>query len=98
MVKSRLGVVVGPVTEDQAASDGLKSPVGVTIHWVDPNGPFGKVGFEEGDLILAIDNVPKYGVDTFLNKVTSLPHHQKVVLLGLDHRTGKTSYVKVEIP
>jgi serine protease Do len=98
MVKERLGVVVGPVTADQAANYGLQAPVGVSIHWVDPKGPLGKVGFEEGDLILAFGRRPIDGVDTFLNVVSSLPHHQKVVLLALDHHSGQTSYVQVETP
>jgi serine protease Do len=98
LVKERLGVIVGPVTADQAANYGLHGPVGVSIHWVDPKGPLGKVGFEVGDLILALGKRPIDGVDTFLNVVSSLPHHQKLVLLALDHQSGKTSYVQVEIP
>jgi serine protease Do len=86
------------VTADQAANYGLQAPVGVTIHWVDPKGPLGKVGFEEGDLILAFGRRPIDGVDAFLNVVSSLPHHQKVVLLALDHHSGQTSYVQVETP
>ena len=97
-VKDRLGVVVGPVSNEQAANYGLHSSVGVSIQWVDPTGPLGKVGFEVGDLILAIGKRPIDGVDSFLNMVDSLPHQQKVVLLVLDHRSGQTSYVQVEIP
>jgi hypothetical protein len=55
------------------------------------------VGFEQGDLILAIEKNPVSGVDSFVSMVNSLPHHQKVVLLALDHRTGNTSYVQVEV-
>jgi serine protease Do len=98
LVKERLGVVVGPVTVDQATKYGLRAPSGVSVHWVDPNGPLGKVGFEKGDLILALENRPIAGVDTFLKILSSLPHHQKVVLLAMDHQSGQTSYVKVEIP
>lgn len=95
-VKERLGVVVGPVTANQASNYGLRAPTGVTVQWVDPKGPLGEVGFEKGDLILAMDKRAIDGVDTFLNIVDHLPSHQKVVLLALDHRSGQTSYVQVE--
>ena len=98
LVKERLGVTVGPVTAEQAANYGLHSPVGVSIQWVDPNGVLGKVGFEVGDLILAVGKIPVEGVDSFLNMINNLPHHQKIVLLALDHRSDQTSYVQVETP
>jgi serine protease Do len=96
-LKKRLGVTVGPVTYEEAANYGLQSPVGVRIQWVDKNGPLGKVGFEEKDLILGISDRPINDLDTFLNIINSLPQHQKVVLLALDHRSGETNYVQVEI-
>jgi serine protease Do len=98
LVKERLGVTVGPVTDKQAANYGLRAPMGVDIQWVDPNGVLGKVGFEVGDLILAVGKLPVEGVDSFLNMVSHLPHHQKIVLLALDHRSAQTSYVQVETP
>ncbi len=97
IVKKRLGVSVGPLTPKEVADYGLPSPKGVIIQWIDPSGPLGKVGFEIGDLILAIGRYPVSDVDTFVNIVNSLPEHHKVVLLALDHRNGKTSYVQVEI-
>jgi serine protease Do len=97
VVKKRLGVAVGPVTPEEAANYGLPAPEGVSVQWVDPKGPLGKVGFEKGDLILAIQKQPVSGVDSFVSMVNSLPHHQKVVLLALDHRRGNTSYVQVEV-
>ena len=96
-LKDRLGAVVEPVTADQAARYGLSSPEGVAIQWVDPKGPLGKVGFEVGDLILAVEKRPISGVDDFTGLIGTLPRHQKVVFLALDHRSGKTSYVQVEV-
>lgn len=97
MVKERLGVEVAPVTAQEAESYGLPAPEGVSIVWVDPKGPLGQAGFEKEDLILAVDKQPVLGVDIFVSMINSLPHHQKVRLLGLDHRTGKTAYVQVEV-
>jgi serine protease Do len=94
-MKNRLGVVVAPVTAEQASQYGLSAPEGVAIQWVDPKGPLGKVGFEVGDIILAVDKSPISGVDDFDRLIGGLPHHQKIVLLALDHRSGNTSYVQV---
>jgi S1-C subfamily serine protease len=80
-----------------AGNYGLERPGGVRIQWVDKNGPLGKVGFEEKDLILGIGDRPIDNVDTFFAIINSLPQHQQVVFLALDHRSGQTSYVKAEI-
>jgi serine protease Do len=97
VVKERLGVAVGPVTPEEAEKYGLPEPEGVSVQWVDPKGPLGKLGFEKGDLILGIDKYPVSGVDSFVSMVNSLPHNQKVVFLALDHRTGNTTYAQVEL-
>lgn len=97
VAKERLGIIVAPVTEEEAGNYGLEGPAGVQIQWVDKNGPLGKVGFEEKDLILAIGNRSVDSVDTFLSIINSIPEHQQVMFLALDHRSGKTTYVKAEI-
>jgi serine protease Do len=94
VVQDRLGAEVGPVT---AQNYGLSAPEGVIIESVDPNGPLGKAGFEKGDLILAVNKQSVPGVDAFAGMIESLPHHQKVTLLALDHRTGNTTFVQVEV-
>jgi len=97
VVKERLGVQVAPVSAEEAANYGLPAPQGVSIHWVDTAGPLGKLGFEVGDLILAIENHPVAGVESFVTMVNALPPHKKVTFLALDHRSGQTSYVQVEV-
>jgi len=96
-VKRRLGVVVRPLTAKEAEDYGLSLPEGVAIQWVDPQGPIGKVGFEVGDVIVALNDHPFQGADSFNELMTALPHHQKVVLLAISHRTGQSGYVQVEI-
>jgi Do/DeqQ family serine protease len=97
-LKERLGVVVGPLTPKLAAKYGLTSSEGVQIQWVDPKGPFGKVGFEVGDIILAINQQPIQGVDGFDSVMKDATHHQKIVLQAVDHRTGQSALVQVEVP
>jgi serine protease Do len=96
-VKRRLGVAVRPLTAKEAEGFGLPLPEGVAIQWVDPQGPIGKVGFEVGDVILALNDHPFQGVDSFNELMTAIPHHQKIVLLAISHRTGKSGYVQIEI-
>ena len=96
-LKDRLGVVVGPVTDQEAEKYGLRSLEGVVIQWVDSKGPLGQVGFEVGDIILAVNGHPIKGVESFVTMVITLPHHQKIALLALDHRTGQTGSVQTEV-
>jgi serine protease Do len=95
-LKSRMGVVVRPLTIKEAEDYGLSPPQGVAIQWVDPNGPFGKAGFEVGDVIVGFDDHPVQGVDSFNELMTAMPHHQEVVLLAINHKDGQSGYVQVE--
>jgi serine protease Do len=95
-VKDRLGALVRPLTVKEAADYGLSLPEGVAVRWVDPQGPIGKVGFEVGDVILALDNQPVQGVDSFNEMMSEIPHHQKVLMLAISHKTGQSGYVQVE--
>jgi S1-C subfamily serine protease len=96
-LKERLGILVKPISDLQASAYGLSSSGGVMIHWVDPNGPLGKLGFEVDDIILAINDHPAEDVETFTNLVDSLPHGQTVVLIARDHRTGQEGSVQVKL-
>jgi serine protease Do len=96
-LKSRLGVVVRPLTIKEAEDYGLSLPEGVAVQWVDPNGPIGKAGFKVGDVILAIDDHPVQGVNSFDEMMTEIPHHQKIVLLAINHESGQSGYVQMEV-
>ena len=93
----RLGVVVRPLTVKEAADYGMSLPRGVAIQWIDAKGPIGKAGFEVGDVILALNGHPVQGVDSFNELMTDMPHHQKVVLYAISHKTGQSGYVQLEV-
>ena len=97
IAKSRMGIVVGPVTAKEAEQFGMTEPEGVTIQWLDPKGPFGESGLEVGDLILAIDDKPVGGVVSFLKMVNDLPPRKQIIVGALDHRSGRTGVVKVVV-
>jgi serine protease Do len=96
-VRERLGVVVRPVTEKEAQKYQLDPQEGVAISSVDPKGPLGEAGFEVNDIILEINDQSVEGVEGFVNLVNGLPHHQRIVIKALDHRSGDTGYLEVNI-
>jgi serine protease Do len=97
-LKERLGVEVRPVTiQDIEKYGATGTPEGLVIQWLDSKGPLGKVGFETGDIILAVNGQPITDLESFAAMVSSLPHNQKITLLALDHRTGQTAQVEVEV-
>jgi serine protease Do len=96
-VRERLGVVVRPVTEKEAQKYQLDPQEGVAISSVDPKGPLGEAGFEVNDIILDINNASVEGVEGFVDMVNALPHNQRIVIKALDHRTGDTGYLEVNI-
>jgi serine protease Do len=96
-VKERLGAEVRPVTQEEAQKYGLHAGLGVAIEWLDPKGPLGKVGFEKGDMILEINGQPIESVDEFVSMVSTVKPGQKIALVALDHRTGKSGEVEVTV-
>jgi serine protease Do len=97
-VKERLGAEVQPIaTPEEAGKYGLGSPQGVEIVRLDPKGPLGQVGFEVGDVLLEINQHPIENFEGFVGLVSALQPHQKIVILALDHRSGNTGYVEVEV-
>jgi len=98
VVKGRLGVEVRALTTKEAEKYGLDTSEGVVITWVDPKGALGAAGFEVGDMILALNNQPVTGVESFVDLVTALPSKERVSVLALDRRTGNRGSVLVVVP
>jgi len=97
-VKERLGVEVRSPNPKEVEKYGLNANQGVVITHVDPKGALGKAGFEVGDLILAVDKQPVEGMDDFIDLASTLPAKKKVTILALDHHTGNTGTILVEVP
>jgi serine protease Do len=64
---------------------------------VDPKGPLGQAGFEVDDIILEISGASVEGVDGLVNLVNGLPHNERVAIKALDHRSGDTGDVEVNV-
>ena len=96
-VKERLGAEARIPTPREVEKYGLNANQGVVITWLDPKGPLKEAGFEVGDMILAIDDQPVEGMDSFVNIVSSHKPKEKTSVLALDHRTGNTGAISVTI-
>ena len=55
VVRSKIGVVIAPVTRDVAESIGLGKPAGALVRSVEAGDPADKAGIEPGDIITRVD-------------------------------------------
>ena len=97
-VKGRLGVDVRPVNSKEVERYGLNSHQGVVLIRVHPNSPLAGIGFEVNDMILEINGQAINGLEVFVDLVSALKPQQRIILLGLDHRSGRTGYVLLVVP
>jgi len=97
-LKREFGIAVTPMTPEEANALGLASQSGVVITQVDSKGPFGKAGFEKGDLILQVDNEPVSDADSLFIILSSLKAKQRVNITAVDHKTGQPGNVLMILP
>jgi serine protease Do len=97
-IRNRLGVDVRPATPKESARYGLPSRQGMVIVGIYPGSPLGGVGFELNDMIMEVEGRPVKGPEDFMDQITRLNRRQRVIMLGLDHRTGMTGFVQVLVP
>ena len=98
IVKERLGAEVRAPNAKEIDKYGLEANQGVVITKVDPKGALGTAGFELGDMILALNEQPVTGVESFVDQVAALPPKQRVSILALDRRTGNRGNVLAVVP
>jgi serine protease Do len=67
-----LGAEIQSVTPEIASSMGLKEGKGAIVATVVPNGPAAKAGFEQGDIVTAIDGKPVADSRDLVRKVAGL--------------------------
>jgi serine protease Do len=97
-LKERLGAEVQPLTAQEAEAYGLETPTGVRITWVDPKGALGKAGFEVGDALLAVNGHPIFGIEGLVALISEIKPHEKATIMAVDHRTGGTGNVLIQMP
>jgi S1-C subfamily serine protease len=97
-IRNRLGVDVRPATLREEDQFGLDSRQGMVIVGLYPGSPLGGVGFELNDMIMEVEGQPVKGLKDFMDQIINLKRKQRVIMLGLDHRTGQTGFVQVVMP
>jgi len=96
-IRTRLGADVRPVTSKEAEKYGMDHPQGVAITSVEPNGPLGKVGFEVEDIILQINGQAITDIEGLASLLSTIKPRENLAVLALDHNTGNTGYVQVQV-
>ena len=93
--QQRLGGEFTSLTAEEAKKIGLPHRLGVVVTSVSPKGALAEAGFEKGDLILEINGHPIANAQDFDAIVSTLPSGQKIMLVAVDHRTGREAEVPV---
>ena len=93
-----LGIVVKPVTSNEANKYGLSSQTGVAIEQVAPDSPFGKAGFQKDDIILQVDDQSVSNAAGLYTMLTSLKSKHRVAIQAVDHTTGQVINVFLNLP
>ena len=95
VARGYLGAEIQSITPEIASSLGLKEPKGAIVASVVPNGPAAKAGFEQGDVVTAIDGKAVEDSRDLVRRVGS-------AIAGSSpdftiQRQGQTKTVKVQI-
>jgi serine protease Do len=70
----------------------------IIITWIDPKGALGRAGFEVGDALLAVNGHPIFGIEGLVGLLNEIKPHEKATILAVDHRTGGTGNVLIQMP
>jgi serine protease Do len=98
LIKARLGVDVRPMTANDLVRYDLNALQGLVITSVHPGSPLARTGFEPNDVMLEVNGQPIDGLEDFMDLISALRPEQRIILLGIDHRTGRSGYVQVVVP
>jgi len=95
VTRGYLGVNIQSVTPDIATSLGIKDSKGAMVAEIVPGGPAAKAGFEQGDIVTAIDGQAVEDATDLTRKVANVPAGQAATFSV--SRQGKPMQVKVTI-
>ncbi|MBK8719288.1 MAG: Do family serine endopeptidase [Deltaproteobacteria bacterium] len=90
-----IGIAMGRLTDEMAASFGLTGKDGVLVDDVDPSGPAARSGLRPGDIITALDGKPARDMVILRNRVAQQRPGTKVALTVF--RAGKSRRVELEL-
>jgi serine protease Do len=97
-LKEKFGIVVRPLTSKEIEKYGLENGQGVAVEEVAKKSPFTKIGFRSGDIILQVEEDWIDDPEELATLLIALPGKQKVSILAIDHKSGKTGYLSLTLP
>jgi serine protease Do len=97
-LKEKFGIAVRPPTSKELEKYSLETGQGVAIEEVAKKSPFAKIGFTAGDIILQVEEDWIDDPEELATVLTALPSKQKVSILAIDHKSGKTGYLSLTLP
>ena len=97
-LKENFGIAVRPVTQEEVGRYGLNTETGLVIEEVDSAGPFGKAGFEKGDIILQVEEQPVSDTDSLTTLLSALKAKHRATILAVDHNSGQVGNVLMKLP
>lgn len=98
LIRRLLGVDVRPATSPDLNRYRLVVRGAVVIMFTYHHGPLADVGFEADDMIMEVEGRPIGGLQEFAEQLLRLRGKHRILMLGLDHRTGRPGYVQVVVP
>jgi serine protease Do len=97
-LKERFGIAVRPLNSKEIKKYDLEPDQGVAIEDVAPKSPFAKIGFKVGDIILQVEEDWIDDPEELTAILAALPTAEKVSILAIDHKSGKTGYLSLTLP
>ena len=97
-LRERFGIAVRPLTAKEKDKYSLESDQGVALTEVGSKTAFSKLGFRTGDLILQVNDEWVDDPEDLAGMLAAMPSGEKVSILAIDHKSGKTGYLTVTLP
>ncbi len=97
-LRERFGITVRRLTTKEIKKYELGPDQGVAVAEIAPKSPFAKIRFTAGDIILQLDDEWIDDPEELAAMLAALPSREKVTVLAIDHKNGKTGYLTLVLP
>jgi len=97
ILRSKLGADLRPLKPQERSRMGIPEDMGLAICYLEAQGPLGKAGLEEGDVILEINGATVKNPTEVARLLAQGQRGGMATILAVDHRTGKKGYVQVKV-
>jgi len=95
LIRRYLGMAGRTATPKEAQRYHVRLGKPLVINWLDPSGPLARAGVEVNDMLLEIDGRPMGSFDDLMHTVSQMRPRQRVIMVILDHKTGRKGYIQV---